>query len=242
MSFSTITVRTNGEEIFASWFNDIRTAGISVESSITAIQTNYGMSSAGDLLTHDGSSATVLAAGTDAFVLTSNGSGVEWKAASGGGGGGLVFTAPEGKVPLEEEENSLDVWKFGDGLSQELWTAIKLPESYVAGNQVKLYGGFYSTTDSNTWLMSTLTYLVREGSDAINSTTNSHDSTNTEVTNTVASQFRKVEFDLTTDSGTINGVACSAGDIIRCKLYRGSGTTDTADIRFLPSTVEPKFT
>jgi len=163
-------------------------------------------------------------------------------AGAGGGGGSILWGAPDGNAPLFEEEFSNNVWKFIDGGSQELWAIIKVPQTY-SGAQIKLFVEAYSSSTSNTWKLEATAYLVRSGTDAANSTTNSHASTNSNVTND-ATQYKSnaVELDLTDADGEINSIAVSAGDSIRVKLTRASGTTDTADVRLIDGAAELKTT
>ncbi len=158
----------------------------------------------------------------------------------GGGGGGLVMTVPDGKGPMEDEENDIDIMKFTQGLSSELDVFMKVPESFIAGRQIFLYAGIYSPSTSNTILLSANAALVRVNQDAVSSPIANRDSTNTALTNTVANQYRRVAMDLSDSTGKIGGYSIQAGDIIKIKLTRGTDT-DTEDMRFLPTTIEPKF-
>jgi hypothetical protein len=158
----------------------------------------------------------------------------------GGGGGGLILTEPDGLAPLKEEEYGVDVFKFTDGGGEELHVYMKVPESYIAGTQIKLFFGSYSPSAANTFLMQLNAGLIRVNNDAIDSPAASRDSTNTALTNTVAKQYRKIECDVTDANGQIGGFSAQAGDMLLIKIKRGSGT-DTDDVRFLPSSLEPKF-
>ena len=158
----------------------------------------------------------------------------------GGGGGGLVMTAPDGIAPIPAEENSVDVFKYEAGGSQELDVFMRVPESYIAGFQIKLFAGIYSPSAANTILLKANAALVRVNQDAISSPIANRDSTNSALTNTVANQYRKVEMDLTDGSGKIGGYSVQPGDIIKIKLTRGTDS-DTEDMRFMPTTIEPKF-
>ncbi len=77
--------------------------------------------------------------------------------------------------------------------------------------------------------------------DLLSTVSNSYASTNGNLTNTVANQYREIELDLTNATGQINGFAVSAGDILKVELTRATGTTDTADVRMLPSGTEFKI-
>ena len=159
----------------------------------------------------------------------------------GGGGGGAIWNGPEGFVPLEAEENGEKVWTFPNAGTQKLVIFMKVPESFITGRQISMFVAMYSPATANTILMRTTTYLIRENLDAVSSVANSHTSTNTALTNTVADQYRKVELDISDGSGQINAFAVDAGDLLRIEISRQTDT-DTEDIRFIPSATEMKYT
>ena len=159
----------------------------------------------------------------------------------GGGGGGANWFPNDGIGPVEDTENNEKVWLFEDGAGQKLTLFIRVPSSYIAGRQLKTFISAYSPSAANTWKLSATTYLVRKNLDAITSVANSYASTNGNLTNTVANQYREIELDLTNATGQINGFSVSAGDVLKVELTRAGGTTDTADVRFLPSGTEFKI-
>lgn len=164
-----------------------------------------------------------------------------WKDVGGGGGGaGFQWREMGGNSALASEENSERVYLFSSGLAQELYASVKVPQSYAAGTQIKLYISAYSPSSSNTILLQSQCTLIRAGTDAFDSTTNQRTSTNAALTNTVANMLREFELDLTDSSGAVNGVAVAAGSILKIKLYRGSDS-DTADIRMIPNSTDIKF-
>ena len=150
----------------------------------------------------------------------------------GGASSSVEFHAPAGKAPILEEENNRMVHMFGDGLSQELWVDYIVPSTYTAGEDLSLDILAYSPSSSNTWKIKSTAYLLVPGTDAVSSTTNSHASTNSAVTNDQANELAKVTLDLSS-SGEINSVAIAAGNVIAIKIERDTGTSDTADIRVL---------
>lgn len=160
----------------------------------------------------------------------------------GGGGGGANWNADGATSPLQDTDNGEKVWLFdtADRGTQKLTLFIKVPQTYIAGRQISLFIGQYSPSTSNTQLLKTTAYLIRKNQDAVGSTTNSRVSTNTSLTNTVANQYRQATCDLTDSIGKINSFSVSPGDLIRVDLVRGSDT-DSADIRFIPSSTEVKF-
>ena len=158
----------------------------------------------------------------------------------GGGGGGtsLVWNTDNG-TPYEVDNGAL-VFLFAsladlDG-AQVNKAFLKVPESYVAGSQIKLFIHRYSSDITNTALIAANTYLVRTGTDAMNSTTNVHASGNTATALPGTAKVpQKIEIPLTSTTGTVNSVAVAAGDLLRIELQRGTDTS-TAEVRVLTST------
>lgn len=177
----------------------------------------------------------------DGVLFLKDSGGVKVPVGSGaGGGGGLIWTSPDGEAPIQDEEFLQDVYKFQSGLSQKLAVMIKVPEGFVAGRQISMIIGQYSPSSSNTQLLVANASLIRQNNDPIDTPAASRVSTNTALTNTVANQYRKATLDLTTVTGAIGGFAVQPGDLIFVELSRGSDT-DSADVRFIPSSTEVKF-
>lgn len=171
-------------------------------------------------------------------------SGSLWGAIGGGGGGAAVNWLEQDLAPLYVMENELDVFSFEDALDQYLYAYVKVPASYKTGSQVKLLAQFYSAGTSGTILMQTRATLIRNGVDAVTSTTNQRTSTNSAVTLSAgtANEPQLVEFDLTSTSGQINSVAIAANDVIKVRLTRNTSTdTATASAQFMPTTSEATF-
>jgi len=158
----------------------------------------------------------------------------------GGGGGGLQWNPVEGEAPQSVQENSERVYLFENGITQKLSVWLKVPSSYIAGSQITMRLAMYSPSAANTIFMTTTAYLVREGTDGTDSVANSHASTNSALTNTVANQYREFTTDIGNASGQINSVGVSPSDLIRIDLVRDADT-DTADLRFIPSATEVTF-
>jgi hypothetical protein len=146
-----------------------------------------------------------------------------------------------GTAPVPTEENGAIVYLFGAGLSQELYTVIKVPQSYVAGNQIFMYASAYSPSSSNTILLRAQATLIKTGTDALTSTTNQRTTTNVALTNTLANMGREFVLDLTDSTGKINSVALAAGHLIKVRLYRDTDS-DTADLRMIPNATDLKTT
>jgi hypothetical protein len=171
-------------------------------------------------------------------VLEWNGS--NWVPAlisSGGGGGGSIEWLESSNAPTPAVDNTgsgvpLQVYTYQSSLTQFLYTIIKVPTSYVAGNPIKLKMDFYSPDSSGTALMQTVSTLVRQGIDTISSVANQRLSTNSSVTlgGGTVNIPQSVIFDLSDTSGKINSVSISPGDYVLVSMSRGSDTA-TSDLR-----------
>lgn len=182
---------------------------------------------------------------TGGLAYTKDSSGTITPIGSGGGGaGGLRWNSVDGSDVPEEEEFGELVYKFADSGGQTLQTYLKVPNSYLAGRQIKMKLALYSPSTGDNVLLRTTSSLIRKNNDAITDETNQRVSTNTELTNSVANQYREIECDITDSSGAINSVAVSAGDLIKVELSRVVGSessSDSAETRFLPSATEASF-
>lgn len=160
--------------------------------------------------------------------------------AAGGGGGSLQWIEASGNSPIADVENFNRIYKFQSGLGQLLYTTVRVPTSYVAGNQVNLKLTYYSPDSSNTGLLTCVSTLIRTGTDAITSTTNQRTSTNGAVTFASANRLLSLTCDLSSSTGQINSTAISAGDLILVSLTRGADSA-TSDIRALVYGAEVTF-
>lgn len=156
----------------------------------------------------------------------------------GGGGGGtsLVWNTDNG-TPYEVDNGAL-VFLFAvatDG-PQINKAFFKVPETYNAGSQIKLFIHRYSTDTTNTALIKATTYLIRTATDPMDGTTNSHASGNSATALPETAKVpQKIEIPLTDASGEINSVAVSAGDLLRIEMERGTDAS-TVEVRVLTST------
>jgi hypothetical protein len=173
----------------------------------------------------------------DGSAITPVGSG-------GGGGGGLIWQEPSGSAPLKVEENEQEVYLYEQSQSQELVVYIKVPESYIAGRQIKANLASYSPSSADDWKMQLVSTLIRQNLDAISSTVNQETNDSGDQVNSVANQYRNLLINVTDGVGAINGVSVSAGDLLKLELTREApaGTEDTADIRFVATSTEVRFT
>jgi hypothetical protein len=199
----------------------------------------------GDLLVDDGTNVIRLAVGANDEVLvadSSAASGLKWAAASGGGGGGgggsVVWVSEDGSAPTQEFLFSNKVWSFADGLSQNLYTTIKVPSGYVGGDPIEMKINFFHQASSATQLLLAEATLIKP-SEAFDSVTNQRTTTNTAQT-AADKIIASGTLDLTSSIGEINAVAVAAGDLIKVRLYRGTDTS-TADVSFIESSTEVTF-
>jgi len=161
----------------------------------------------------------------------------------GGGGGGLRWNPVDGLAPINGEENGELVYFFEPSLGNKLVVWLKVPQSYPGGQPISMYHSLYSPATANNFKMQTASYLVRKNTDATTSTVNSHVDNTGDITNTVANQYREFSTEITDSAGEINSIAVSAGDLIRVELSRiaATGSEDTEDARFVPSSTEVTF-
>jgi len=162
----------------------------------------------------------------------------------GGGGGGLVWVTPEGETPPYEDD--FGNFQFADDTSQSIRAFVQVPNGYTGGNQIIMYIAIYSPSTSNNVKMKSVTSLIQPDTDAIDSTTNQHTSTEGELTlSAPANKYRRVGLQLTDVNGQINSVDVEQGDILSVLISRdtaGESTSDTEATRFVKSGVAVKFT
>jgi hypothetical protein len=166
-----------------------------------------------------------------------------WSSIGGGGGGGSLqwFEGENSPTPSLDSVNNR-VYAFQAGLAQKLFTSVKVPQGYTAGSQIKLYMPYYSPDSSGNVLLQTVATLIRNTVTVFSATTNQRTSTNAAVTTGAGTINipQMVSFDLTSSTGTINGQAVAAGDVINISLTRGSDTA-TSDISAQPFSAEVTF-
>lgn len=179
------------------------------------------------------------------YALTDD-SPITWKeitSQGGGGGGGGEWRTGSAAAPVEATEYDQKVWKFQQGGGQSLYRLYKVPATYTPGVQIKLAINLYSPDTSGNVLLESLATLVRPGTDAANSTTNQHASTNSALTmDATANKLREAILDLTDATGNINGVAVQPGHEIRVELSRDAADTAASEARFVPDSTELRTT
>lgn len=161
---------------------------------------------------------------------------------SGGGGGSLLWVPDEaGPGPVEAIEFAQKVWRFTQNSTQKLFTVVKVPNSYSAGDPITMRINIYSPDTSGTALIQGLATLIRTGTDGFESLINQRTTTNSAVTFSVSANIpRAVSLDISSSTGTINSVAIAAGDLIKVQLSRASGTS-VSETRFVESSTEVTF-
>ena len=181
--------------------------------------------------------------GDVAYFRNSGGTEFPLGSGGGGGGGGANWQPEAGGAPSEDFEYTEKVWLYEQGLTQKLILWVKVPAGFLAGRQVQFKGHLYSPSAADQWKMQVVTTLVQKNVDAITTTTNQNTADTGDITNTVANQLREVTVNLTTALGLVNGVQVQPGDLLKLELSRivPTGTEDTAEIRFIPSSTEVKF-
>lgn len=172
---------------------------------------------------------------------TLNSSGTEVALGGGGGGGGgvvLKWFKTGGNSPTADIYSLDEVELFQSALAQELYTTFKVPDSYTAGNPLKIKIINTTPDTSGNVLFTAVSTLLAKNTTAFTSTTNQRTSTNVAATvSGTANAVTETVLDITHTDGTINSVAVAAGDLIKVKLTRGTDTA-TSDARFHPNMYE----
>ena len=177
----------------------------------------------------------------DLLFVRNNGGDVTPVGSGGGGGGGGANWVGDA---LEAEEFSEKVLQFAQSDSQKMTLYIKVPQGYLAGRQILMFLGIYSSDTADEVRMQTVTSLVRKDQDAINSSANQHTANSGDlILTSPANEYRQSQLALTTAIGQINAFAVSPGDILRVELSREApgGSEATSDVKFIPSSTEVKF-
>jgi hypothetical protein len=159
------------------------------------------------------------------YIIDSDG--VERPVGSGGGGSSLIWEKLGDLSPSNESQDGIRLEGFGHTDVQELYLSVNVPSDYVAGTQITLLNGaFFISATSGNILFRTVTSLIRAATTVLGTYSNSHTSTNTEITaNGVSNTLTNVgDIDLTDSDGLINGVAVAANDKLRIKLTRAIAT------------------
>lgn len=157
------------------------------------------------------------------------------------GGGGSIEWIPDVNAPIAAVENGQRVWIFDAGLEQTLYAMIRVPSAYVAGAQITAKIHMYSPSTTGDIQIQTIATLIRNGTDAVTSTTNQRTSTNAAFTTSAGTvnEPNAITFDLTSTTGTINAVAVAANDLIFVTLKRATSGDTSADVaKILPYSTE----
>lgn len=161
---------------------------------------------------------------------------------AGGGGGSALIWEELANAPIKDWQNNQAVYLFAAGLAQELYTTLKVPDSYTAGNPIKILLLVYSADTSGNVLIRAQSTLIRTGTDEVTSTTNQRTTTNSAITMSGSNDMipQAVELDISSSSGQVNSVSIAAGDTLIIRLYRDTDTA-TGDLIFIENSGEPTF-
>lgn len=161
----------------------------------------------------------------------------------GGGGASVNWMESAALTPIPVFENNIQVYSYDPGnTGQALVAALGVPKGYNSGSKITLTSRVYSASTSGTLLFRTLTTLVRTGLDPVTSTTNQRSSTNAALTlsSPTVNVPQIITCDLTDESGKVNGVSVSSGDLLIVQLLRGQDTS-TASARCITLASAPSF-
>lgn len=161
-------------------------------------------------------------------------------AGGGGGGGGLNWHIDQPGGPLVAVEFDEEVFYFNEDANQSIHVWIRVPDSFFETNQIKLFISAASSGTSGDFSFRMTSTLIEKDTDPIDDTTDTKTQT-VSKTSTVARQYRELQFDVTDSSGEINSTPVQAGDLIKIKIDRPTGDTDTGLLRFVPSGTEVTF-
>lgn len=154
---------------------------------------------------------------------------------SGGGSGSLIWWNESGNGPLLVTKNGQRAWKFVDGLNQYLYTTVKIPAGYTAGQVLKLRVATFHEAASATQLITGLATLTQSG-DAWTDTTDQRTSTNTAQTGGNGTTVLHT-LDLSASDGTINNTAMVINDTIQIRINRGTDSS-TSDLFLIDGSTE----
>lgn len=151
--------------------------------------------------------------------------------------------SPDGSGAAAAQIGNELVYEFPDATDVKLVTFLRVPSGYISGNQINLKIGYSAVNTSNTVKMLATTYLIRSGTDALTSTTNSYVSTNAAITNGSPNRrLNNTTLDLTSSTGQINSISVSAGDLLAVHLTRDyANDTDTGIVSLIASQTEATF-
>lgn len=163
--------------------------------------------------------------------------------AGGGAGAGISWNDDLGMVPEKITEFDQESFKFtqGDAGNQKLTAIVRVPDSYL-GAPIGMYINFHSPENgSNSLLLQSTAYLVRDGVDGLDNVANSHASGNSAIPASIANLVNRELLPLSDLNGQINSLDVSPGDYIKIELIRGSDSSPE-DIKFLPNLLDLVFT
>jgi hypothetical protein len=176
----------------------------------------------------------------DGKMYVLNSSGLE--SSVGGGSGGALRFIEGANAPVKTFENEIEVYEYEPGLGQALYLSVRVPQSYAAGSPINLRVLWTCAATSGDALLNAVATLIRSEVDEITSTTNQRTTTNAAITLSAANDLepQKVVLDISSSSGQINGVAISAGDLIKVKIQESSSTVGSV-IKLIPDASEVTF-
>lgn len=161
----------------------------------------------------------------------------------GGGGAALVWNESDQAAPQPIVENGISVYSYAPGnIGQALVATLFVPATYNPNSRITISNLVYSPDTTGNLLFHTLSTLIRDGVDAITSTTNQHISSNSAITlsSGTVNVPTRVIYDVTDQNGLINGIAVSPNDLIKVELMRGQDTA-TSKARCITLASIPSF-
>tara|TARA_R110000868_G_C10972548_1_gene770413 strand:- start:8086 stop:9987 length:1902 start_codon:yes stop_codon:yes gene_type:complete len=145
-----------------------------------------------------------------------------------GGGGSFIWELNEEISPLESFAYGISLLDFDYESEMAISALLIVPSSYSGAKQIALENlAFIIDATSGDVLFNCETTLIKTGEN-INTTTNIHQSGNSEIAVSLANSITRVgALELTDELGLINGVAVEANDILKIILKRNN-TAETS--------------
>lgn len=182
----------------------------------------------------------------NAYILDDTG--VEKPLGSGSGASSLIWEKLGDTSPNTILVDGMRLEEFAETDTQEIYTTILIPSTYISGTQIKLMNGsFFCSAITGKVFFKADVSLIRPGLTVLGTYSNNLTSTNTEVTVAgVSNQLKNTgDLNLTDANGQINAISVAPGDKLRVRLYRAiasESVSAAASAKLLINTFEIKLT
>lgn len=174
---------------------------------------------------------------------------VDCRPLGGGGGaaGGGVFLdlfSPDdgtGAIECRAPVSAQKALRFDVAAMNRALGTIKVPQGYSQGSQIRLRMTGETAATGGSMAIRVKTNLIRRGTDACGSTANQNSATGTFTGQTPANALLETSVDLTSLTGTVNGVTVSPGDELELALDEVGSSDLGAELYLRKAAVEVTF-